>query len=70
MSHCFQRLSKTYYLLLDYIQAFQSVLIKNIRFLTFSFITTTLQDVLDKTNIKVTQLIMWNSAMEKDVNMW
>ena len=28
--------------------AYQSVFIKNIRFLTFNFITTTLLDVLDK----------------------
>ena len=69
MSHCFQGLFKTYYLLLDFLQAFQSVLIKNIRFLTFSSITTTLHNVLDKPNIKVTQLIMWSSGMEKDINI-
>ena len=48
MSNYFQNLVKTYYLLLDYLKARQSVLIRKTRFLTLSFITTTLSDVLDK----------------------
>ena len=43
-----QILVKTYYLLLDFLKACQSVLIRKKRFLTFSFITTTLLDILDK----------------------
>ena len=54
MSHCFQRLVKTYYLLLDFLKASQNILIRNIRFLTFSFITTTLLDVLDKRKYSLT----------------
>ena len=54
MSHCFQRLVKTYYLLLDFLKAAQNILIRNIRFLTFSFITTTLLDVLDKRKYSLT----------------
>ena len=45
MSPCFQRLIKTYYLLLAFLKTCQSVLIRNIRFLAFSFITTTVDDV-------------------------
>ena len=48
MSHYFQRLVKSYYLLLDFLKACQNVLIRKIRSLTFSFISTTLLDVLDK----------------------
>ena len=48
MSHYFQRLVKSYYLLLDFLKACQDVLIRKIRSLTFSFISTTLLDVLDK----------------------
>ena len=48
MSHYIQRLVKNYYLLLDFLKACQSVLIRNIGFFTFSFITTTLHDVLNK----------------------
>ena len=43
-----KRLVKIYFLLLDFLKACQNVLIRKIRFLTFSFITTTLLDVLDK----------------------
>ena len=45
MSHCFERIVKTYYSLLDFLKACQCVLIRNIRLLTFSFITTTVPDV-------------------------
>ena len=48
MSQCFQRLVKTFYLWLDFFKACQSVLIRRIRFLTFSFISTTFLDVSDK----------------------
>ena len=48
MSHCFQRFVKNYYLVLDFFKPLQNVLIRNIRFLTLSFITTTLYDVLNK----------------------
>ena len=48
MSHCFQRLVKNYYLVLDFFMPLQNVLIRNIRFLTLSLITTTLYDVLNK----------------------
>ena len=49
ISHCFQRLFRTYYLLLLYLNVCQSSLIgKNIRFLTFSFNTATLHIPLDK----------------------
>ena len=41
ISHCFQRLVQAYYLLLDFRKACQSVLIRKIKFLAFSFITTT-----------------------------
>ena len=54
LSHCFQRLVKTYYLLLDFLKASQNILIRNIRFLTFSFITTTLLNVLDKRKYSLT----------------
>ena len=39
---------KLNYLLLDLLKACQSVVIKNITFSAFSFITAALQDVLDK----------------------
>ena len=48
ISQCFQKLVKTHLLLLDCLKACQSALIRNIRFFTFSFITTTLPDVLNK----------------------
>ena len=48
ISHCFGRLSKAYYLLLDVLKACQSVLIGKVRSLTFISITTTLLDVLGK----------------------
>ena len=48
MSHCFQRLVETNYLWLYFLKACQSVSFENIRYLTFSFMTTTLDDVLDK----------------------
>ena len=48
MSHHFQRLVKIYYLSLDFLKGWQSVLIRKIKLLTFSFTTTTLLDVLDK----------------------
>ena len=48
ISHCFQRLVKTYFLLLDLLKACQIVLVEKIRFLTFSFRNTTLHDVLIK----------------------
>ena len=47
-SHDFQRLVKNYYLSLDFLKAWQIVLIRKIKLFTFSFITTTLFDVLDK----------------------
>ena len=46
--HCFETLVKTCYLLLNLLKAYQFVLIENIRFLRFSFITSTLRDVLYK----------------------
>ena len=48
MSHHFQRLVKIYYFPLDFLKAWQSVLIRKIKLLTFSFITTTFLDILDK----------------------
>ena len=47
ISHSSQRLVKTCFLL-DYSKACQIILIRNMRFLTFSFMTTTLHDVLKK----------------------
>ena len=44
----FQRLVKIYYLSLNFLKAWQSVLIRKIKLLNFSFITTTLLDFLDK----------------------
>ena len=55
MSQCL-RLVKAYYIFLDFSKASQSVLIRNIRLSTFSFITTTLHDVIDKINISVVHL--------------
>ena len=46
--HCFQRLVKTYHLLLDHLKACQNVLIGNIRLLMLSFIATTFRYVLNK----------------------
>ena len=48
MLHHFQRLIKICYLSLDFLKVWQSVLIRKLELLTFSFITTTLLDVLDK----------------------
>ena len=60
MLHCFQRFSKTYYFLLDFLMSFQSVLIRNIRFLVqiLRFITTTLHDGLDKNRYQLN--ISWS----------
>ena len=58
MSHYFQRFVKIYCLLLDFLKACQSVLIRKMRLLTFSFITNTLLDVLDKTDINITHLTL------------
>ena len=52
----FQRIAKIYYLSLDFLKAWQSVLIRKIKLLTFTFITTTLLDVLVKTNTNITHL--------------
>ena len=43
-----QRLAKIYYLPLDFLMACQSASIRKTRILTFSFITTNILDVLDK----------------------
>ena len=55
MSHCFQRILKTQYLLLHFLKACQSAL----TFLTYNFITTTiLINVLGKTEINIAHLII------------
>ena len=61
MSHHFQWHVKIYYLPLDFLKALQSVLIRRIKLFTFSFIATTLLDVLNKniyikTDINITHL--------------
>ena len=67
ISHCFQRLFRTYYLLLHYLNVCQSSLIgNNIRFLTFSFITATLHIPLDKTDINITHLRLHILALTID----
>ena len=48
ISQCFQRLIKTYHLFLYCYKACQSALIKNIRSFTFSFITASLHNGLNK----------------------
>ena len=60
MLHCFQRFCKTYYFLLDFLMSFQSVLIRNIRFLVqiLRFITITLHDGLDKNRYQLN--ISWS----------
>ena len=44
----FPKTCENLYLPLDCLKACQSVLTGNVRFLTFSFITTTLHDILNK----------------------
>ena len=58
VSHCFERLIKTYYLLLDYFKACHSVFTGNIRFLTFSllFLTTALYYVIKKKEISTKRI--------------
>ena len=51
--HCFQKLAKTNFLLMDFLKTCQSILHRHATFLTFGFITTTLHDVLKKADINV-----------------
>lgn len=64
MSNSFQRLVKNYNLLLHFLKAWQSLLIRNIKFLTFSFVTNTLHDVLDKAGYQ--NNINWSTNLTND----
>ena len=65
LSHYIQRLVKNYNLLLYFLKAWQSLLIRNIKFLTFSFVTKTLHDVLDK--VRYQNNINWPTNLSNDL---
>ena len=78
ISCCSQKLIKTYFLLLNVLETCQFVLMVNMRFLIFSFITGTFHDVLDKkyqhitskfTYLRVDHTVWWSKKMWINENL-